>query len=55
MQPLVRAMPEVMLVSSLLSARPEIQPLLAAMERESLTRQVAMPAFWHVSPTSSRR
>ena len=40
MQPLVRAMPEVMLVSSLLSARPEIQPLLAAMERESLTRQV---------------
>ncbi|ENZ8426729.1 AraC family transcriptional regulator [Klebsiella aerogenes] len=40
MQPLVRAMPEVMLVSSLLNARPEIQPLLAAMERESLTRQV---------------
>ncbi|QIU89240.1 AraC family transcriptional regulator [Yokenella regensburgei] len=40
MQPLVRAMPEVMLVSSLLSTWPEIHPLLAAMERESLTRQV---------------
>ena len=34
MQPLVKAMPEVMLVSSLLTARPEIQPMLAAMERE---------------------
>lgn len=40
MQPLVKAMPEVMMVSSLMSARPEIQPLLAAMERESLSRQV---------------
>ena len=39
MQPLVKAMPEVMLVSSLLTSRPEIQPMLAAMERESLTRQ----------------
>ncbi len=39
MQPLVKAMPEVMLVSSLLTSRPEIPPMLAAMERESLTRQ----------------
>lgn len=39
MQPLVKAMPEVMRVSSLLNTWPEIQPLLAAMERESLTRQ----------------
>ena len=39
MQPLVKAMPEVMLVSSLLTTRPEIQPMLAAMERETLTRQ----------------
>ncbi len=39
MQPLVKAMPEVMLVSSLLTTRPEIQPKLAAMERETLTRQ----------------
>ncbi len=39
MQPLVKAMPEVMLVSSPLTSRPEIQPMLAAMERESLTRQ----------------
>lgn len=39
MQPLVKAMPEVMMVSSLLNTRPEIQPLLAAMERETLTRQ----------------
>ncbi|SQI93389.1 transcriptional regulator [Klebsiella oxytoca] len=28
-----------MLVSSLLTSRPEIPPMLAAMERESLTRQ----------------
>lgn len=40
MQPLVKAMPEVMMVSSLMSDRPEIQALLAAMERESLGRQV---------------
>ncbi|HDU5939500.1 TPA: AraC family transcriptional regulator [Klebsiella variicola] len=40
MQPLVKAMPEVMRVSSLLNTWPEIQPLLVAMERESLTRQV---------------
>ncbi|PXW44006.1 AraC-like DNA-binding protein [Klebsiella oxytoca] len=39
MQPLVKAMPEVMLVSRLLTTRPEIQPMLAAMERETLTRQ----------------
>lgn len=39
MQPLVKAMPEVMMVSSLLTSRPEIPPMLAAMERESLTRQ----------------
>lgn len=39
MQPLVKAMPEVMRVSCLLNTWPEIQPLLAAMERESLTRQ----------------
>ena len=36
----VKAMPEVMRVSSLLNTWPEIQPLLVAMERESLTRQV---------------
>ncbi len=39
MQPLVKAMPEVMLVSRLLKTWPEIHPLLLAMERESLTRQ----------------
>ncbi|HHG8774000.1 TPA: AraC family transcriptional regulator [Raoultella planticola] len=39
MQPLVQAMPEVMLVSRLLKTWPEIHPLLLAMERESLTRQ----------------
>lgn len=39
MQPLVKAMPEVMLVSRLLTTWPEIHPLLTAMERESLTRQ----------------
>lgn len=39
MQPLVNAMPEVMLVSRLLKTWPEIHPLLLAMERESLTRQ----------------
>lgn len=39
MQPLVNAMPEVMLISRLQKSWPEIQPLLAAMERESLTRQ----------------
>lgn len=40
MQPLIKAMPEVMMVSSLMATRPEIHPLLAAMERESLGRQV---------------
>lgn len=39
MQPLITAMPEVMLISRLQKSWPEIQPLLAAMERESLTRQ----------------
>jgi AraC-like DNA-binding protein len=39
MQPLVAAMPEVLLVSTLLETSPEIRPLLSAMERESLTRQ----------------
>ncbi|MGY8387201.1 cupin domain-containing protein [Klebsiella pneumoniae] len=34
MQPLVKAMPEVMRVSSLLNTWPEIQPLLVAMERQ---------------------
>lgn len=40
MQPLIKAMPEVMMVSRLMSTWPEIHPLLAAMERESMTRQV---------------
>lgn len=40
MQPLLKAMPEVMMVSRLMSTWPEIHPLLAAMERESMTRQV---------------
>ncbi|POE20859.1 AraC family transcriptional regulator [Pectobacterium odoriferum] len=40
MQPLIKAMPEVMMVSCLMSTWPEIHPLLAAMERESMTRQV---------------
>lgn len=40
MQPLIKAMPEVMMVSKLMSTWPEIHPLLAAMERESMTRQV---------------
>lgn len=39
MQPLINTMPDVMLVSTLLSQYPEIQPILAAMERESRTRQ----------------
>ncbi|MEE4079759.1 AraC family transcriptional regulator [Pseudomonas viridiflava] len=39
MQPLVAAMPEVLLVSTLLEISPEIRPLLDAMERESLTLQ----------------
>jgi AraC-like DNA-binding protein len=39
MQPLVAAMPEVLLVSMLLETSPEIRPLLDAMERESLTLQ----------------
>lgn len=40
MQPLIRAMPEVMMVSRLMSTWPEIHPLLAAMERESTAQQV---------------
>ena len=39
MQPLIKAMPEVMMVSRLMTTWPEIHPLLAAMERESMTRQ----------------
>lgn len=39
MQPLIKAMPEVMMVSRLMSTWPEIHPLLSAMERESMTRQ----------------
>lgn len=37
MQPLLAAMPEVMLVSTLLESSPEIKPMLDAMERESLS------------------
>ncbi|UYA59174.1 Transcriptional regulator, AraC family [Pectobacterium sp. F1-1] len=40
MQPLIKAMPEVMMVSRLMSTWPEIHPILAAMERESMMRQV---------------
>ncbi|WP_174866215.1 AraC family transcriptional regulator [Pectobacterium polaris] len=40
MQPLIKAMPEVMMVSRLMSTWPEVHPILAAMERESMTRQV---------------
>lgn len=40
MQPLIKAMPEVMMVSRLMTTWPEIHPLLEAMERESMTRQV---------------
>ena len=36
---LINTMPDVMLVSTLLSQYPEISPILAAMERESRTRQ----------------
>ncbi len=39
MQPLIKAMPEVMMVSRLMSTWPEMHPLLAGMERESMTRQ----------------
>ncbi|MCZ4059516.1 AraC family transcriptional regulator [Pantoea sp. LMR881] len=39
MQPLINTMPDVMLVSTLLSQYPEISPILTAMERESRTRQ----------------
>ncbi len=38
MQPLINTMPDIMLVSTLLSQYPEIQPILDAMERESRTR-----------------
>lgn len=38
MQPLINTMPDVMLVSTLLSHYPEIRPMLEAMERESRTR-----------------
>jgi AraC-like DNA-binding protein len=39
MQPLVTAMPEVMLVGTLLERYPELPPILAAMERESAARR----------------
>lgn len=39
MQPLVAAMPEVLLVSTLLEIAPEVRPILDAMERESLIPQ----------------
>jgi AraC-like DNA-binding protein len=39
MQPLVAAMPEVLLVSTLVATSPEIRPMLEAMQRESLTLQ----------------
>ncbi|WP_312242634.1 AraC family transcriptional regulator [Pantoea sp.] len=39
MQPLINTMPDVMMVSTLLSQYPEIQPILEAMERESTARQ----------------
>ncbi len=52
MQPLVKAMPEVMLVSRLLTTWPEIHPLLTAMERESLTRQAGYAGILHALRTS---
>ncbi len=39
MQPLVDAMPEAMLASTLMQAAPEVGPLLDAMEREATLRQ----------------
>ena len=39
MQPLVAAMPEVLLVGTLLASAPEITPMLAAMEREAMSAQ----------------
>jgi AraC-like DNA-binding protein len=39
MHPLVRLMPEVMLVGTLLSRQPEILPMLEAMEREARTER----------------
>jgi AraC-like DNA-binding protein len=39
MQPLVAAMPEVLLVGTLLANAPEITPMLAAMEREAMSAQ----------------
>jgi len=39
MQPLINAMPEVMLVNTLLASSPEIPPMLDAMERESMAQQ----------------
>ncbi|MGY3230272.1 AraC-like DNA-binding protein [Luteibacter sp. HA06] len=39
MQPLVTAMPEVMLVSTLLDRSPELRPMLDAMERESCNKR----------------
>ncbi|KPB71806.1 cupin domain-containing protein [Pseudomonas cannabina] len=39
MQPLVAAMPDVVQVSTILETSPELRPMLAAMERETMTRQ----------------
>jgi AraC-like DNA-binding protein len=39
MQPLVAAMPEVMLAGTLLAIAPEITPMLSAMEREAMSAQ----------------
>lgn len=39
MQPLIDAMPEVMLANTLLKLSPEIAPMLVAMERESMAQQ----------------
>ncbi|WP_130835649.1 AraC family transcriptional regulator [[Erwinia] mediterraneensis] len=39
MQPLIAAMPEILLVSTLMAALPELQPMLDAMERETLKAQ----------------
>jgi hypothetical protein len=55
MQPLIKAMPEVMMVSRLMSTWPEIHPLLAAMERESMTRQAGFAGNTRASCRRGRR
>lgn len=45
MQPLINTMPDVMMVSTLLSKYPEIQPILEAMERESTARQAGFASI----------